>query len=125
MNRRAMRLAVTCGVTFALAACQSWGNSRSLDALPEQPAERDRYELWAAGQPHELHALKMDGDTIRGVPWWKDPKCDSCQVAIARVSVDSVRVRTFDGGETGILVSLLILISIPVMFVIGMSGDNS
>jgi hypothetical protein len=64
---------------------------------------QSRYEVWSGGEKWELHALRIDGDTLRGVRWWHEPACDSCQVALATSAVDSVRVPGYDGGKTGAL----------------------
>jgi hypothetical protein len=100
-----------------LTACTSYQGARPVEAIPLPAAERERFEVWSHGTGHQLHALRAEGDSIVGVPWWKDPACDSCRVAFARTEIDSIRVRRFDANESGALASL----SIP-FFVFPMLG---
>ena len=93
-------------------ACTSYGSARPVDAIPMPVSEEKRFEVWSGGESWQLHALRVDGDTLRGVRWWHDPNCDSCQVAIAKSAVDSILVPNFDSGKTGAL-SLIVL---PVIF---------
>ncbi|MEO6068292.1 MAG: hypothetical protein ABIQ41_09980 [Gemmatimonadales bacterium] len=79
--------------------------------------ERERFEFWSAGKAHQLHAVKVVGDSIQGVPWWNDPACDSCRVTLARSAVDSVRVPKFDGNATGALAS----VALPFLFIPGLA----
>lgn len=83
--------------------CSSYSNAKPLDAVPMPADPNGRYEVWSGREKWELHALRVDGDTVRGVRWWHDPSCDSCQVALAKSAVDSVRVPRYDGGKTGAL----------------------
>jgi hypothetical protein len=98
MKRILLETVILAAVT---SGCSSWGNGRPLDAIPMPADPASRYEVWSKGERWELHALRIDGDTLRGVRWWHEPSCDSCQVAIARGAVDSVRTSNYDGGETG------------------------
>jgi len=83
--------------------------------MPAAPG--DRFEVWADGKGYSLHAVRLDGDTLRGVPWSDAITCDSCAVAIPRAAVDSVRVPAVNAGETGIMVVVMAAILFP--FVIG------
>lgn len=91
-----------------LAACTSYQATRPVEAVPLPAPERARFEVWSRGQGHQLHALHAEGDSVIGVPWWKDPTCDSCRVAFLRSEVDSVRVPRIDANKTGALASLSI-----------------
>jgi len=47
--------------------------------------------VWSGGQVRVLHAVLIDNDMIRGVPFQQPPTCDSCRVAFALAAVDSLR----------------------------------
>lgn len=91
-----------------LSACPSYQGTMSVGKLPDPIAPADRYEFWSHGTGHQLHAVRVVGDSVIGVPWWNDPSCDSCRVALARADVDSVRTPHFDGNATGAAASVAI-----------------
>lgn len=105
--------------------CSSWGNSTPLAAVPMPADATKRFEVWSQGEKWELHALRIDGDTLRGVRWWHDPACDSCQVAIAASAVDSVRTSSYDGGETGALTLFVLPFLAVGLFILIMSSEGS
>lgn len=94
---------------LCLAACSSYQGSRPIEAVPQQPEPRDRYEIWSQGTGHQLHSLRLTPDSVSGVPWWNDPQCDSCRVAFARSAVDSVRSPEFDTARTTALAGGVLL----------------
>lgn len=107
-------------VTF-LAACSSYQGTMSVGKLPDPIEPSSRYEFWSHGTGHQLHAVRVVGDSVIGVPWWKDPGCDSCRVALARAEVDSVRTPKFDAAATGATASLVIpFVVIPTLTIIAM-----
>lgn len=83
-----------------LAGCTSYQHGRPLEAVPLPAPTRDRYEVWSKGTPHQLHALRIEHDSLVGVPWWNDPACDSCRVVFAKADVDSVRGQEYDPDKT-------------------------
>ncbi|HTK55273.1 MAG TPA: hypothetical protein VL295_00500 [Gemmatimonadales bacterium] len=83
-----------------LAGCTSYQHGRPLEAVPLPAPTRDRFEVWSKGKPHQLHALRIEHDSLVGVPWWNDPACDSCRVVFARAEVDSVRGQEYDPDKT-------------------------
>ena len=105
------RTAAAC-LLLLLSACSSFQAGRPLDQLPLPVPPEKRVEVWSAGERYQLHALTLDADSLRGVRWWHDPKCDSCRVSRARARVDSVRTVAYDGSDTGIFV----VIAAPVAF---------
>lgn len=99
-----------------LPACSSYQGTMSVGKLPTPIDPRDRYEFWSHGTGHQLHAVQVVGDSIQGVPWWKDPACDSCRVTLARAEIDSVRTPQFDGNRTGAAASVVIpFIVVPAL----------
>jgi hypothetical protein len=90
------------------ASCTSYGSSMPVSAIPMPADPASRYEVWSGGESWQLHALRIDGDTLRGVRWWHEPTCDSCQVALATSAVDSVRTPSIDGGKSASLALFVI-----------------
>lgn len=110
-----MRRAAVAGLLL-LAACMTYQAGRPLDQLPLPVPPDQRFEVWSKGQAHQLHALHLEADSVVGVPWWKDPACDSCRVVIARAEVDSVRTRKIAGNETGAAASVALpFIAVPAL----------
>ena len=101
-----MRRAAAAGVLLVASACSSFQGGQPLDQLPLPAPPERKVEVWSKGERYPLHALTVDADSVRGVRWWHDPKCDSCRVTLARASVDSVRTLRYDGSESGIVVLL-------------------
>lgn len=118
---RAIRL-----LPFLLLAggCSTYQRGRPVEALPEQPMERDRYEFWTQGTGHQLHAVRITPDSVSGVSWLEDPHCDSCRVAFARSAIDSVRTLKYDGGATGAMGLLILPFAALVMLEIALHGMN-
>ena len=83
-----------------LAGCTSSQHGRPLETVPLPAPVRERFEVWSKGTAHQLHALRIEHDSLVGVPWWNDPACDSCRVTFARADVDSVRGREYDPDKT-------------------------
>lgn len=119
MKRLLLCAALLCG------GCSSWRNGKPLDAIPMPADPTQRLEVWSKGEKWELHALRIDGDTLRGVRWWHDPACDSCQVALPASAVDSVRTSSYDGGETGALTLFVLpFVVLGMLFIILSSGGS-
>jgi len=70
-------------------ACGGW--QRLPDLSPDTLPARQQIQLWSRGQVRVLHAVQIDGDSIRGVPFQLSPACDSCRVAMPLAAVDSLR----------------------------------
>lgn len=108
-----------------VAGCYSFRRDVPLETIPAaDSATRDRYQVWSHGSSQVLWSLRRAPDTLSGVPYWKDPACDSCRVRIPIGEVDSVRVTAFDGNRTlgfAILMTPVILIAI---FVTALSDPN-
>ena len=83
---------ISCVVVVALlgSACGGW--QRLDDLTPDTLPQRQQVQVWSAGKARVLHAVRIGGDSITGVPFQLSPTCDSCRVAIPRADVDSLRV---------------------------------
>jgi len=104
-------------------ACTLW---ERLDDL--SPADsllpRQQVQVWSGGQASLWHAVRIGDDSIRGVPYHLPPTCDSCRVAIARASVDSLRLGDQEGSGMLWIGSLVVLF---LFFVTSLShlGDGT
>lgn len=73
-----------------VSACGGW--QRLPDLSPDTLPRRQQVQLWSGGQARVLHAVRIDSDSIHGVPFQLPPTCDSCRVAIPLAAVDSLRL---------------------------------
>lgn len=83
-----------------LGGCTAWGGTLKVEGIPASPPPEKAFQIWHGGTVHELHAVRVEVDTIRGVPTAQGRECASCAVVIAKSDVDSVRVREFRSGAT-------------------------
>src|SRR5436190_24203097 len=96
-------------VIVMLAGCTAW--SRDDRALEPPIPHRRPLEIWSGGHSLVAHGVQIHDDSIRAVPRWRSPECDSCVRRYALAAIDSVRVRRFSPVRTGILVSIFALLS--------------
>src|SRR5258705_10575094 len=73
-----------------LCACAGW--QRLETASDTTLAPRQQGQGWRGSHARVLHAVRLSGDSLVGVPFQKPPSCDSCRIAIARSDVDSLRL---------------------------------
>ena len=95
-------------VIAVLAGCTVW--SRDERALQPPIPNRRPLEIWSGGHSLVAHGVQIRDDSVRAVPRWRPPECDSCVRRYARAAIDSVRVRRFSPVRTGILVGLFALL---------------
>lgn len=108
-----------------LAGCTSFGRGVPLETIPAADSTgRDRYQVWSHGTPQVLWSLRRGADTLSGVPYWKDPACDSCRVTIPIAEVDSVRVKAFDGNKSLAVAVLMTPVILIAIFASAMSDPN-
>ena len=97
----------------ATVGCQRWQLDSS--ALTTPQPDRRQLEIWSGGHATVVHRLRLQGDTVVAVPYWKRVDCDSCTVRFARVLIDSVRVQAPDNVRStaslgaGVVVFVLLL----------------
>lgn len=58
-----------------------------------------------------LHAVRLDRDTISGVPWLQHTNCDSCRVHFALADISEARVGDPGAGAWYLMVPILLVIS--------------
>ncbi len=120
MRRRVLLALLAASAAFS-AGCQRW----QLDpqALSEAQPERRRLEVWSGGQRILAHGVEVVGDSVRVVPYWRPPRCDSCVRWLARSAVDSVRVRTTDDLLTALAAGAgAVLLVLALLFVQQLQG---
>jgi len=90
---------------LALVNCTSWQRD---DAVLSAPVpRREAVEVWSHGHSLAAHGLEVRGDSLRAVPRWKAPDCDSCAHWFALRAVDSVRVRRVSAMRTLLLLGIV------------------
>jgi hypothetical protein len=116
--RRRMMVPAAAMVLAGCAAGPGWSRIPQGD-LPPLPV-REQAQVWSRGHSQQLHGIRVTRDSISGVPFFQDPRCDSCRVSLARAEVDSVRVggpgmdaagATLAGLGVGLFVFLLVVFS--------------
>jgi hypothetical protein len=65
---------------------------------PGSLPKRQQVQVWEGGQKVQLHAVKLDGDSLSGVPYVQPPDCETCRVSVPTTSVDSVRAGNPSAG---------------------------
>lgn len=110
----AIARAVLSGLLLASAVgCQRWQVDDRALAFP-QP-ERRRLEIWSHGQAMLVHGVRVVGDSVLAVPYWKPPACDSCAIRFARSAIDSVRVRRTDEVRTAVAAGVVAVLFVLVL----------
>jgi len=95
--------AVTVGLIVLAAGCTTW--RRAPGVLDAPLPERYPIQIWTGSHSLIAHGVRLQGDTVRAVPRWKPPACDSCATYFARPAIDSVRVHRFSYVRTGLLLT--------------------
>ena len=60
----------------------------------------DQVRLWVRGEAHQVHGVRVLGDTVIAVPFDRPPTCDSCALRFARADIDSVQMRASTWGPS-------------------------
>src|SRR4051812_26081916 len=76
---------------LSLNACYTWRADNN--ALNGSHSSRDQFEVWAQDKSRPVHGLRVNGDTVSGVPFTLPANCDSCRIRWLRSDIDSVRAR--------------------------------
>jgi hypothetical protein len=53
---------------------------------------RQQVQVWQGGRARQWHAVRLEADSISGIPFIASPDCDSCRVSVPRAAVDSLRL---------------------------------
>jgi len=74
--------------------------------------QRQPVQIWSGGRALTVHGVVVRGDSVRAVPRWKSPTCDTCAILYSRRAIDSVKVKVFSPVRTGLLVSFLLALGV-------------
>jgi hypothetical protein len=106
MTRPRLRSVLLLAALLPQSACGA-GWHRIEPAVPSNLPQRQQVQVWKGGHRLQLHALKVTGDSISGIPYTQHPDCDSCRVSVAAASVDSIRAGNPSAGfwkTTGLVI---------------------
>jgi hypothetical protein len=59
---------------------------------PSSLPMRQQVQVWQGRTVRQWHALELTADSVRGIPYFQPVTCDSCRQAVARETVDSIRL---------------------------------
>lgn len=104
-----------CLLAAGACACVTTWRARP-DVLRTALAPRDQVRIWARGQDHRVHGVRVVGDSVIAVPFFRPPSCDSCAFRFALREVDSVQVSVVDrrGSITAAIVTAVVVI--PLLY---------
>lgn len=88
-----------------LAACGAWRRDGAVLSRPVP--QRQPIQIWSGSRAFVTHGVRVQGDSVRAVPRWKPPDCDSCARYFELSAIDSVRTRRVSVTRTAVLASLL------------------
>jgi hypothetical protein len=84
---RRLRSALLFALLLPLWACGAGWHRIAPSNLPE----RQQVQVWQGRQQIRLHAIRVDHDSVSGVPFQKPADCDSCRISLPSATVDSLR----------------------------------
>ena len=70
---------------------------------------RDEVQVWMHGQAQRWHGIRVDSNTVSGVPNTRPPECDSCRISVPRMAIDSVRVGDVTNAFVATVVGVLVI----------------
>jgi hypothetical protein len=82
-----MRIVV---VLLPLWACSA-GWHRIEPVAPDSLPRDQQVQVWQGTQRIQLHAVRVDHDSISGVPFQRPSDCDSCRISLPSLAIDSLR----------------------------------
>jgi hypothetical protein len=71
-------------------ACSA-GWHRIEAVAPSSLPKGQQVQMWQGRDRLQLHAIRVDHDSISGVPIQKPADCESCRISVPTASVDSLR----------------------------------
>ena len=114
-SRSASRWVLPLLIGVTASGCQRWHLDSEVVTRPL--SERHRLEIWTATGRHEVHGVRLQGDSVRAVPYWRPPSCDSCALYFPRSTIDSIRVQKVDQFRTGVaLVAVVVELWVIIWF---------
>jgi hypothetical protein len=98
-----------------LASCDGWRGRDGV--LGQSLAPRAQVRLWVRGTVHQVHGVRVVGDSVTAVPFIRPLACDSCALRVALHDIDSVQVRAFDRDKS---IFMAILVT-PMVYLVLLS----
>jgi hypothetical protein len=92
-------------------------------APPRDLPARTQVQVWERERVTLLHMVRIESDTVDGVPFTKAPTCDSCRVRLALRAVDSLRAGSKERGVVRTAGVVLILSTVWGFLMQGVGGD--
>jgi hypothetical protein len=75
--------------------------------LTQRLAPRDQVRLCVRGDCRQVHGVRVFGDSVSAVPYFKAPTCDSCEIHYALRDLGAVQTRGVDRDKTIVFVIVL------------------
>lgn len=92
--------------------------------LPEVLPPRQGIEVWLGDRRTTLHGVRVDSDSLSGVPIRKPPECDTCRVAFSFAAIDSLRSVNIDRASfIGATLPPALFLGLAAVLAAGMQGD--
>jgi hypothetical protein len=92
-------------------------------APPRALPLRTQVQVWQGERVTLLHGVRLESDTVEGVPFTKAPTCANCRVRLALGAVDSLRTGSKERGVVRTAGVVLILGSLYGFLMQGAGGD--
>lgn len=102
---------LTLALLVACSGCTSWQVRTGV--LTQPLGLRDQVQLCVAGKCRQVHGVRVYGDSVRAVPYFQNPDCDSCAVRFALSDLDAVKTRRIDRDKTiffGVVMTPILLL---------------
>ena len=106
-----------------VAGCTTW--RRDADVLGAPIPKRRPVQIWSGNRALVAHGVQIHGDSVRAVPRWKAPECDTCARYFALPVIDSVRVHRVSPVRTAALVAVVIALLHMTAGLAGAGGPGS
>jgi hypothetical protein len=94
--------------------CAGW-NVIPLTGL-QRLDEHVEVQVWQRGLPAVFHAVRLNGDTLSGIPYDLPTRCSSCRLSFTLATVDSIRLRRGPADR-----HLYVMVAFPVVLAVLLS----
>jgi hypothetical protein len=94
------------GLLVAVAGCTTW--RRDADVLTAPIPNRRPVQIWSGNRALVAHGVQIHDDSVRAVPRWKPPECETCARYLTLRAIDSVRVHRVSAVRTGALIAVVV-----------------
>lgn len=84
-----LRSALLFASLLPVCACSA-GWHRIEPVAPSNLPKGQQVQMWQGRERLQLHAIRVDHDSISGVPIQKPADCESCRISVPSASIDSL-----------------------------------